>query len=387
MARSPAMRAEAERGLQGEAVLEERRRTSRRTAVGPLHDFPSFGSFHIRAGSSPAGGGAAPHFMDSQSGEAPEEELIEPCEPSAQRLLALKVLTAVAGISMLASLGIRYTPSSSRASECGVPAWAKVVPNTNIGSFACYKRGDIVCHHLAMNGHWEDEVIRLLEPFMGPDTIFVDVGSNVGWYSFSVAKTHRVVAFEPFLANLQLQNATRCLQPALARNIELHRHGLSNVSQVCDLYQVPDVNHGDTHSVCDEGARRFFETHKKYKYEKLGRSELSRLDDVASPSLFAADKVLKVDIEGHELEMFMGAPRFLSRAHGSPPKAVFVEVNQLGPKRQLLDNLLRATGYVLRGAPDTDNLLYVLGPPPRQSQPPGNHKQPAQAHQKHSPIA
>ena len=59
MARSPAMRAEAERGLQGEAVLEERRRTSRRTAVGPLHDFPSFGSFHLRTGSSPAGGGAA----------------------------------------------------------------------------------------------------------------------------------------------------------------------------------------------------------------------------------------------------------------------------------------------------------------------------------------
>jgi hypothetical protein len=43
MARSPAMRAEAERGLQGEAVLEERRTS--RTAVGPLHDFPSKGQF------------------------------------------------------------------------------------------------------------------------------------------------------------------------------------------------------------------------------------------------------------------------------------------------------------------------------------------------------
>lgn len=228
---------------------------------------------------------------------------------------------------------------------------------SHIGQFACYQTGDIVCGKISKLGTWEVDATNALRPFMGPSTVFVDVGSNVGWYTFTMARTHDVVAYEPFEKNLKLQAVTRCLQPALARRIELHGHGLSNKNQTCDLYQVLGVNEGDTHSVCDETKRKAMLMDRTYHYQKLGTASLRLLDDVASPSLFAAEKVMKVDIEGHEYEMLRGADRFLSQ--GSPPKALFVEVFQLAAKKPLLDQFLLAKGYSARPVGGGQNVLYV----------------------------
>ena len=102
--------------------------------------------------------------------------------------------------------------------------------------------------------------MNALGPYLDADTVFVDVGSNVGWYTFHMARTHQVEAFEPFLKNLQLQNPTRCLHPDIAQNIRPssvwaleHDEALRiiNTRSIFKLHQIPTVNHGDTHTACD----------------------------------------------------------------------------------------------------------------------------------------
>lgn len=198
---------------------------------------------------------------------------------------------------------------------CQLPSFAKLV-NVIGFSIAVYKRGDIVSNSIKQSGHWEPNV---LAPYMTPSTVYVDVGANIGWHSFSVAQTHQVVAFEPFERNRKLFNATRCVNPRLAKNIHLYEFGLSNHSQNCHLYQDPNVNVGDTHSVC--------EPHPVRADSRLGEAHLYRLDDVAPQRLIDVEKVMKVDVEAHELEMIQGARRFLTR--GNPPKAMVIEVMHL----------------------------------------------------------
>ena len=224
-----------------------------------------------------------------------------------------------------------------------------------LGPIACYTSGDIVCNTIRSSRTWETDVIEKLRPYMTPATTFVDVGSNVGWYAFTMARTHRVVAFEPFHKNIALQNATRCMHPRRADRIRLHPFGLSNRTEVCSLFQIPTVNHGDTHTACTTASRDAFAS---AKYEELGRSVVRRLDDVATDDLVRAEKVMKIDIEGHEYEMLLGATRFFSSAHA--PRAIYMEVFQLGGRKEDAVRLLQERGYRLVTAnPDAPNYLFV----------------------------
>ena len=238
-------------------------------------------------------------------------------------------------------------------STCPLPPRSVFFPST-LGPFACYTGGDIVCDTIRRTQKWEMEVLDALYPYMTPNTTFVDIGSNVGWYSLAAARTNRVESFEPFSSNLLLQNASFCKHPSLSSRIVLHPFGLSDKERRCDLYQIPSINFGDTHAACDpEQIRRLREN----GYMKLGESNMRRLDDVASSSLLNAEKVVKIDIEGHEYEMLLGAKKFFCTKER--PNAVYVEVFQLGEKLPLLTSFFRKCGYTLSSPKTAPNHLYV----------------------------
>lgn len=223
---------------------------------------------------------------------------------------------------------------------CQLPKFGVFLASV-IGKFACYTSGDIVCNSIRTSGQWETAAIDALRPHMDADTLFVDVGANVGWYTFYMARTHQVEAFEPFSKNVALQKATQCAHPALAQNVTLHPFGLSNATMRCSLFQIPTVNHGDTHTACDPVAKRSFRN--GLGYQNLGTSIVHRLDAVASERLRVARKVMKIDIEGHEHEMLLGARDFLCAP--TAPVAIFMEVFQLGQRRRAAVDLLKSCGY------------------------------------------
>lgn len=129
-----------------------------------------------------------------------------------------------------------------------------------------------------------------------PGDVVLDVGANVGFYSLLAAraagKAGRVVAFEP-----------------LQRNVErLRRHlELNHLSEV-EVIQA---------AVSDSSGVRWF---SKGEYEATGRLDSSGEIEVAALSLddFHAQgklprvDVIKIDVEGAELEVLRGAARVLT---------------------------------------------------------------------------
>ena len=54
-----------------------------------------------------------------------------------------------------------------------------------------------------------------------------DIGANLGFYSFALAKSGwNVTSFEPMPANLALLKANFCANPDVVERIDLHQHGL-----------------------------------------------------------------------------------------------------------------------------------------------------------------
>ena len=135
-----------------------------------------------------------------------------------------------------------------------------VVRTKHAFQIAVYKTGDGVSRKVQEQGTFERDLFSLLLPFAEPEgytasgTLFVDIGANLGWWSFRMAsRGHAVVSFEPFASNLRLQNLTRCLNPHLAARINSLAHGLSDRPASCRLYQLRrgyNANFGDTHTVC-----------------------------------------------------------------------------------------------------------------------------------------
>ena len=197
---------------------------------------------------------------------------------------------------------------------------------------AVYGCCDIVSRLLRYQGKFENELLFTLQTHMRNETVLIDIGGNIGWWPFNFAATHEVHTFEPFVRNLALQNVTKCLNPELSRRIHTYPYGLYYEKATCELWQAPSINTGDTTSAC--GTERTLPIQRQLLLSKFGRqrgggkllgmAEMRVLDDTIPTDLFFRDKVVKIDVEGLELEALRGAMRLLST--GSPPRAILVEV-------------------------------------------------------------
>lgn len=256
---------------------------------------------------------------------------------------------------------------------------------------AVYAKGDIVSAQIRRSGDWEPEIFPALSRFLPQESTreekptglapaFVDIGSNIGFHTFNWSRSHDVFAFEPFVKNLQLQNMTRCLNPQLARRIRLFPVGLAARASRCELYQQEEINIGDTHSVCGDDEASLAKARApflKARYAKLGESRTVTLDSLAPRSLYAREKVLKIDVEGYEYLALSGAERLMTI--GRPPAAVHAEVFQLddlGSKRKekaTFFAMLGRWGYeprdvlnpAARPQPNARDVLFVLQPAAR----------------------
>ena len=97
-----------------------------------------------------------------------------------------------------------------------------------LGSFPMSTRTpDFVSSRIKRDGFWEirhpDEMMRLADS-VAPrgDGVFIDIGANIGWYSFLFAQFgYKVYAIEAMPANQKAIQATMCLNPQLAQKITL----------------------------------------------------------------------------------------------------------------------------------------------------------------------
>lgn len=151
-------------------------------------------------------------------------------------------------------------------------------------------------------GGWDDDEVRLVLALLPEDGVFVDVGAYFGWYSLVVARERpraRVLALEPVPASFARLEENRRAN-GISRVTAL-RLALGAAESTAEMALPPAANGGSAHlaAPAEGGARE--------------RVRVSTLDRVVADERLPRVDVVKVDVEGAEVEVLRGARRTLER--------------------------------------------------------------------------
>ena len=195
-------------------------------------------------------------------------------------------------------------------------------------------------------GLYEPTNLNVLMSFVRPDTVFLDIGANVGIFSLQVGHRVRaagkVYAFEPqaHLTNLVRRSA--------------FLNGLGSLGGVGTI-----ESHGV--GVSDKDAKVGF----KIPLGHLGGGRIVRepSDDkmvsvVRLDSFFGEDftcDLVKIDVEGHELQALHGMERIL--ANSRQVKVLFENMGIAEGRGSAIEDFLRKLNFKLYGVADNASLV------------------------------
>jgi len=204
------------------------------------------------------------------------------------------------------------------------------------GTTISYEFGTAIGWQLFWYGSFEESEIRFVEsmlrtrPYVGA---IIDVGANIGLHSLRLSKSFSkadLYAFEPSpptFMNLQ-QNIKRSGQ----NNIIALPYALSN--QVCEK----EFFH------CEDNAySSLIDTHRK-NVKSVFRVAVTTLDQIVEEQRIQDVSLIKIDVEGLESEVVLGATKTIQKFHPD----IFVEIyggTNSNPEPARTVEILRALGY------------------------------------------
>jgi len=215
---------------------------------------------------------------------------------------------------------IQLVAEGDEAPNCPLPAngrWCKVQLGPANFNMAVYDSEDIVSDTICQSGTWElqpNDVTALGEPGTA-----IDIGANVGFYSFVLAAHGwNVTSFEPMVANHALLDATMCANPSLKEKITLNKFGLGAKDDHCIIISGDD-NLGDGVTQCGEDAKKPIQA----GYHQRATMDIRRLDDVLKEQQVSKVDFVKMDVEGFECQVMAGGQSLLTKFR---PKLIQSEV-------------------------------------------------------------
>ncbi|MGA8380650.1 MAG: FkbM family methyltransferase [Stellaceae bacterium] len=194
--------------------------------------------------------------------------------------------------------------------------------------------------NLIDGGRYEEENLAVLLSFVTPDTVFVDVGANVGFYTVEIARrltgNGRAYAFEPHPKLIELLRRNAFVN-GLAPVVSSFSFALSDRNGPADLQYPTGHLGGGQVSAPGEIAGH-----------TMVKSELKKLDDLLGRD-FRCDLV-KIDVEGHELNVLNG----MRESVGNSPriKILFEKLVPNIGNEAGLEQYFAALGFA----------LYAVGP-------------------------
>tara|TARA_Y100001970_G_scaffold238472_1_gene299706 strand:- start:277 stop:1230 length:954 start_codon:yes stop_codon:yes gene_type:complete len=132
-----------------------------------------------------------------------------------------------------------------------------------------------------------------------PETIFMDIGANVGHHSIFLSKfAWQVLAFEPYpKVNSQFKQQ---IAHNNISNIKIFENGLSDRRETLNYY-APTGN--------NEGIGSFDESSIGKGNTSYGKLELQEGDQVIDSGSWKNIKLIKIDVEGYEKKVIKGLTR------------------------------------------------------------------------------
>jgi len=190
-------------------------------------------------------------------------------------------------------------------------------------------------------GDLDRKISIILARIIRPGDTVLDVGANLGIVTLQLAnlvgQAGTVHSFEPNPKIAQL--LAQSVQSNVYQNVVIHKHALG-VKEDCLELSIPRGN---------AGRASFNQSLLDNNLEKI-QVPVHSLSSIAEIIGLNSVRLMKIDVEGFELQVLQGAEKWLSHY---PPQAILFECNETSKKRQtspVIELLLNA-GYHLYGIP------------------------------------
>lgn len=151
---------------------------------------------------------------------------------------------------------------------------------------------------------WERHITKVIEDFKKDDLVFVDIGTNIGFFSLLVASLspkNKVFSFEPlphlvkqFNESIELNNF---------KNIEIFNFALGDKNEKTILYSNDASNIGASTVLPTKKNINSIETPIEIKIADEVLSEKGKVD------------LIKIDVEGFEMEVLKGLEKTIKKFH------------------------------------------------------------------------
>lgn len=192
-------------------------------------------------------------------------------------------------------------------------------------------------YNLKRSGHLEPEM-AILPDLVGMGELALDIGANIGLFSYVLAKLCRqVIAFEP---NPECASVLRAYG---APNVRVENSGLSTEPGTLELH-IPVL---DGHSTT-----AFASFAQTYGNEKKVTVPVKRLDDYG----FTGVSFVKIDVEGFETEVLAGGAETFKREM----PAILIEIEQRHLDFPMTDVFNKILGWGYSGWFLQDGTLHPL---------------------------
>ena len=168
--------------------------------------------------------------------------------------------------------------------------------NSRIGEFTIYKNDAIISQAIRLFGEYCHAEIDVMATYLNENSLYIDIGTNIGYHALGVhrATNCQVLGFEPNPKHFAV--AVHNCRNTLVGKIELMNAAVSNTKSTFimkDFDETVESNYGDIHHT-SEGIE----------------TEAVVLDDI----LLVHPQFIKIDVEGHELEVLHGSVKTISKA-------------------------------------------------------------------------
>jgi FkbM family methyltransferase len=180
----------------------------------------------------------------------------------------------------------------------------------NVGRFSVYVLSDDshVGSILKRGYEWDGWMRRDLDVIYKPGTDILDIGGNIGWNALMFSDYGPVHSFEPLFHPVISKNVEI---NALKHRVTVHPYGLSEKEASLKLFHCAKTDQGVNYGG--------FSMHPESVHStEFSLVEVKPLDAVYS----GVPSVVKIDVEGHEMDVLRGAEKMIRTARPS----LFVEI-------------------------------------------------------------
>lgn len=184
---------------------------------------------------------------------------------------------------------------------------------------------------LFLGGYYEPNEILFLEKYMKKGMVFVDIGAHIGLYTvfaaLHVGKSGKIFAFEP--SNREYQTLLQNTSPVRSF-VEIFKNAISDKEGQMVLSIADDFHNG--HNAL---GKLIYPSVRIIRKEVV---ETTTLDSFVDHNEIEHIDIVKIDVEGHESNVLLGAKETIKRFK----PLILVEVSNLEPVK-----ILKKHGYHL----------------------------------------